>query len=70
MKKSESIAKTVFSSIDNVVSTVENIHGDIAEKTGNKNGCGIHNEEKRKNVYGLIKSISGRIENVVLDFLK
>jgi hypothetical protein len=44
MKKSKSIAEKVFSSIDNVVLTVENIHGDIAEKAGDKNEKEIRNE--------------------------
>ena len=70
MRKIESIANMVFNSIDNVVSTVENIHGDIAGKTGDKNRNEIHNEEKRKHVYGVIKSINGRIGNVVSEFLK
>ena len=70
MKKSKSIAEKVFSSIDNVVLTVENIHGDIAEKVGDKNEKEIRNEEKRKKVYGLIKSINGRVEEVVLNFFK
>jgi hypothetical protein len=70
MKKSESVAKKVFSSIDDVVSTVENIHGDIAGKKGDKNGKRIHKEEQRKIVYGLIKSINGNVEKVILDFFK
>ena len=70
MKKSDSLAKKVFSSIDNVVSTVENIHGDIAGIKGGKKGKIIHKEEKRKAIYGLIKSINGSIEKVILDFFK
>jgi hypothetical protein len=70
MGKRESMAQKVFSSIGNIVSTVENIHGDIAEKKGGKNEKELHHEEKRKKVYGLIKSINGRVENLVLDFFK
>jgi hypothetical protein len=70
MRKGESIVGMVFNSIDNVVSTVENIHGDIAGKTGDKNGNKMHNEEKRNHVYGVIKSINGRIGNLVSDFFK
>lgn len=70
MKKGRSVVETVFSSIDNVVSTVENIHGDIAGIRCNKNGNEICNGEKRKNVYGVIKSINGNIGTIVSDFLK
>ncbi|MCE5210303.1 MAG: hypothetical protein LLG40_01980 [Deltaproteobacteria bacterium] len=70
MKKSDLIAEKVFKSINNVVSTVENIHGDIAERKGEKNDKALHREEKREKVYGLIKSINGRVEETVRDFLK
>jgi hypothetical protein len=70
MRKKESIVKMVFNSIDNVVSAVENIHGDIAEKKGNKPENKIHNGERRNNVYGVIKSINARIGNLVSDFFR
>jgi len=70
MKKNESIAELVFKSIGNVVSTVESIHGDIAEKAGDKNGKELYHKEKRKKVYGLIKSINGKVEETVHDFFK
>jgi phage-related protein len=70
MNKGKSIVSTVFSSIDNVVSTVENIHGDIAGISCDKNGNGSHTEEKRKHVYGAIKSINSRIGDLVSDFFR
>ncbi len=70
MKKDGSIAKTVFSSIDTVVSTVEAIHGDIAGIRGNKNGNEIQRKERRENVYGVIRSISDRIGTVVSGFIR
>lgn len=68
MKKRGSIVKTVFVNIDDMVSTVENIHGDIAEKQGYKNGYKIRKSLRRKDVYGVIKSINGRIGNFVSNF--
>ncbi|MDM7987037.1 MAG: hypothetical protein QUS13_06875 [Smithella sp.] len=53
-----------------MVSTVENIHGDIAQTKGNIRNNALENEETRKKVYGLIKSINGRVEETVLDFFK
>jgi hypothetical protein len=70
MGKSGSIVNMVFSTIDNVVSTVETIHSDVAEKACSKNGDDIHRGEKRKNLYGLIKSINGKVGNLVSDFFK
>lgn len=70
MKRNDWVAEKVFKSIDNVVSTVENIHGDIAESKGRKDNKALHREEKRKRVYGLIKSINGRVEGTVRDFMK
>ena len=70
MKNNDSMAKLVFKSIDHVVSTVENIHGDIAETKGKIRNHALDNEETRKKVYGLIKSINGRVEETVLDFFK
>ncbi len=70
MKNNDSMAKLVFKSIDQVVSTVENIHGDIAQTKGNIRNNALENEETRKKVYGLIKSINGRVEETVLDFFK
>ncbi|MGB5219260.1 MAG: hypothetical protein WBN66_13300 [Smithella sp.] len=70
MKNNDSMAKLVFKSINQVVSTVENIHGDIAETKDNIRNISPDNEETRKKVYGLIKSINGRVEETVLDFFK
>lgn len=70
MKNNDSMAKLVFKSINQVVSTVENIHGDIAETKDNVRNTSLDNEEARKKVYGLIKSINGRVEETVLDFFK
>jgi hypothetical protein len=70
MKNNDSIAKLVFKSIDQVVSTVENIHGDIAEAKGNIRDNAPNNEETGKKVYGLIRSINSRVEETVLDFFK
>jgi len=62
MRNKELIAGKVFKGIGNVVSTVEGIHGDIAELKGDKN--------EREKVYGMIKSINGRLEETVLDLFK
>jgi hypothetical protein len=62
MKNKELIAGKVFKGIGSVVSTVESIHGDIAEIKGEKS--------EREKVYGMIKSINGRLEETVLDLLK
>ena len=70
MKKSESMAEMVFQSIDRVVSAVENIHDDIAEAKSVESEKRAYHEEKRKKVYGLIKSINGRVEEVVLGFCR
>lgn len=70
MKKDRSIVETAFSSIENVISTVETIHGDIAETRGDKNGNKSRKAERRKNVYGVIKSINGNIGALVSDFFK
>lgn len=65
MKKSGSMVTAVFGRINDIVSTVENIHGDIAGKPGNKDVKRIRKEERRNGVYGIIKSINGRIGDAV-----
>ncbi len=65
MKKNGSRVTTVFGRINDIVLTVENIHSDIAGKPGNKDVKSIRKEERRNGVYGIIKSINGRIGNAV-----
>jgi hypothetical protein len=69
MKEKESIVKLVFGCIDEVVSTTENIHRSIVE---NATGTSKSFEKggKRKRVYDTIKSVNGKVEELVSCFKK
>lgn len=68
MKKRRSAVKTVFVNIDDMASTVENIHGGSSGKQSDKNRKNIRRVKKKKYVYSAIRSINGRIGRFVSDF--
>jgi hypothetical protein len=70
MKEKGSIVKLVFGCIDEVVSTTENIHRSIVEKTVGPSENGFQEGGRRKHVYDTIKSVNSKIEEVVSSTLK
>jgi hypothetical protein len=70
MKEKESIVKLVFGCIDEVVSTTENIHKNIVEKTMDAEKSGFQEGGKRKHVYDNIKLVKGKVEEIVSGFIK
>lgn len=70
MKEKESIVKLVFGCIDEVVSTTENIHKRILEKKTDSSQNGFQEGGKRKHVYDTIKTVNGKVEELVSGFVK
>jgi hypothetical protein len=70
MKQKGSIAKTVFGTIDAIVTTTEDIHRNIAGMKGDTVKNSIGDRENKANVYDRIKSVSGKVEEIVLSFFK
>lgn len=68
MNQKGSIVKLVFGSIDQVVSTVENIHQSIAHTAGNASKGGFREGGRRKNVYATIKAVNSKVEELVSGF--
>jgi hypothetical protein len=70
MKQKGSIIKTVFGAIDAIVNTTEDIHQNIAGMREDtiKNSAG--DRGNKANVYDRIKSVSGKVEEIVLSFFK
>jgi hypothetical protein len=65
MKEKESIVKLVFGCINEVVSTTENIHREIVEKTAGASKSGFEEGGRRKHVYDTIKAANASIEQMV-----
>jgi hypothetical protein len=70
MKDKESIVKLVLGCINEVVSTTENIHRSIVEKTADASKSGFQEGGKRKHVYDTIKTVNGKVEELVSGFTK
>ena len=67
MKHKGSIVKTVFGTIDTIISTTENIHRNIAGITMKNR---IRDRENNASVYDTVKSASGKVEEIVLSSFK
>lgn len=70
MKEKESIVQLVFGCIDKVVSTTENIHRSIVEKTAGASSSGFQEGGRRKHVYNTIKTVNGKAEELISGFTK
>ena len=70
MIEKESIVKLVFGCIDEVVTTTENIHRSIVEKAKGASKSGFEEGGKRKRVYDTIKTVNGKVEDLVSGFKK
>ena len=70
MKEKESIVTLVFGCIDKVVSTTENIHRSIVEKTAGTSSSGFQEGGRRKHVYDTIKTVNDKVEELVASFTK
>jgi hypothetical protein len=70
MKEKESIVGLVFGCINEVVSTTENIHRSIVEKTVGSSENGFQEGGRRKRVYDAVKDINSKVEDVVSNTLK
>jgi len=70
MKDKKSIVNLVFGCIDEVVSTTENIHRNIVEQATDASKSGFQEGGKRKRVYDTIKSVTGKVEETVSEFIK
>lgn len=70
MEKKDSIVKLVSGCIEEVVSTTENIHRNIVEKTIGTSDNGFQEGGKRKKVYDTIKEVNSKVEDLVIGFLK
>ncbi len=70
MKEKESIVKLVFGCIDEVVATTENIHRRIIEKKTDNPENGFQDGGRRKHVYDTIKTVNGKVEELVAGFVK
>ncbi len=67
MKEKESIVKLVFGCINEVVSTTENIHREIFEKTAGASERNFEENGRRKQVYDIIKAVNCRVEGLLSD---
>jgi hypothetical protein len=70
MKEKESIIGLVFGCINEVVSTTENIHKSIVEKTVGVSENGFQEGGRRKRVYDSIKDVNCKVEELVSNTLK
>jgi hypothetical protein len=67
MKEKGSIVKLVFGCINEVVSTTENIHREIVEKTAGASASGFEDGGRRKQVYDTIKAVNSKVEDLLSD---
>lgn len=70
MREKESIIGLVFGCIDEAVSTTENIHRSIVEKTVGTSENGFQKGGRRKRVYESIKDVNSKVEELVSNTLK
>jgi hypothetical protein len=70
MREKGSIVKLVFGCINEVVSTTENIHRSIVEKTADASKSGFQEGGKQKHVYDTIKNVNSKVEELISDFKK
>ncbi|HON58050.1 MAG TPA: hypothetical protein PLT45_00810 [Smithella sp.] len=70
MKEKENVVKLVFGCLDDVVSTTQTIHLNIMERVAGDKQSGFGEGGKRKRIYDTIKTVSGKIEGLVLEFMK
>ncbi len=70
MKEKHAIIKLVFGCIDEVVSTTENIHRSIVERRTGAAQSGFQDGGKRKHVYDTIKTVNGKVEELVSGLTK
>jgi len=70
MKQKGAIVKTVFDSIYDTISATEDIHRDIAGLQHETMKNRTPDRKNNPNIYETVKSVSGRVENLVLSFFK
>jgi hypothetical protein len=70
MSKKGSIVKLVSGCINEVVAATENVHRNIAETTKGVSKSGFQEGGRGKKVYGIIKMVNGKVEELISGFLK
>jgi hypothetical protein len=70
MKQKGAIVKTVFDAIYDTISTTEDIHRDIVGIRYETMKNRTLDRTNNANIYETVKSVSGRVENLVLSFFK
>lgn len=70
MKQKGAIVKTVFDSIYDTISTTEDIHRDIVGIRYETMKNSTLDRKNTANIYDAVKSVTGRVENLVLSFFK
>lgn len=70
MKEKEHVVKLVFGCIDDVISTTQTIHLNIMERVAGDKQSGFGEGGKRKHIYDTVKTVGGKIEELVLGFMK
>jgi hypothetical protein len=68
MKQKQSMVKTVFGTIDTIISTTHDIHSNIAGVRESTMNDPVRHKEQIARVYDTVKSVSGSVEKAVLSF--